>query len=146
MTSSPQPQLTTKGSSQLCTSAAHTKTPSLWGHEPFVTRARIDVAAEIVQVQRNMSRTCAPSTIESIPASRARRQISFTGKINAVGLVMWLMKIILVRSFTPCQKCSTKFSCVVAGSFISLMHILSPQLFCSANATCDPSRRIRDRW
>ena len=37
-----------------------------------------------------------PSTIVRIPASRARRQISATGKVSAVGLVMWLMKMMRV--------------------------------------------------
>jgi hypothetical protein len=33
---------------------------------------------------------CAPSTIDSTPASRAAAQISSTGKTSAVGEVMWL--------------------------------------------------------
>ena len=40
--------------------------------------------------------TCAPSTIESTPASRAAAQISSTGKTSAVGEVMWLTETAFV--------------------------------------------------
>ena len=41
--------------------------------------------------------TCAPSTIESTPASRAAAQISSTGRTSAVGEVMWLTETAFVR-------------------------------------------------
>lgn len=55
--------------------------------------AGVKAGAELCQTERNLARGVAPSTMVKIPASRARVQISFTGKFTAVGLVMWLMKI-----------------------------------------------------
>ena len=58
---------------------------------------------------------CAPSITVRMPAARARRQISASGKISAVGLVMWLRKMTLVRGVTPDQNNSTNSACVVTG-------------------------------
>jgi hypothetical protein len=53
-----------------------------------------------------------------VPAARARWQISAAGNASAVGLVMWLRKMILVRGVTALHRRFAKASWLVAGSGI----------------------------
>ena len=49
---------------------------------------------------------CAPSTTVRMPAARARRTSSDSGRISAVGEVMWLKKSTRVRGVTPAHTAS----------------------------------------
>jgi hypothetical protein len=57
--------------------------------------------------------------MQKMPASRARRQISATGKISADGEVMWERKTTFVRGVTPDQIASTISAESESGTGIS---------------------------
>ena len=64
--------------------------------------------------------------IHSISFSLAILQISLTGNINAVELVIWLKNIIFVLSVIPSVNCFTNSLLDTKGSFISCCLYLAP--------------------
>lgn len=76
-----------------------------------MTGADVNVCVERVQIERHLTgRVSAVDDGQDAGGSGPRWQISATGKITAVGLVMWLMKMIRVAGVTADQKSSTNTS------------------------------------
>ena len=69
---------------------------------------------------------CAPSIIDNIFFSLAILHISLTGKINAVGLVIWLKKITFVFFVIPSAKLFIKSSLDSRGNGIIFWIYLAP--------------------
>ena len=70
--------------------------------------------------------TCAPSTKVINPNSFALRQISSTGKISAVALVIWLIKTTLVFIVKPDQNASKNWSLDLMGKGIGCWTYFAP--------------------
>src|SRR5436190_9801394 len=100
-----KPQLTTSGISQDWTSGRAYRKAEPFGAHSHLWQAPIYRSAPTSTTLSGIwLGAWAPSMMVRMPAARARRQMACTGKISAVELVMWLMKITLVRSVTPAQK------------------------------------------
>lgn len=61
-----------------------------------------------------------------MPCAAARWQISATGKVIAVGEVMWLTMMARVRGVTPCQSCSMTSAALARGSVIGWLRYCAP--------------------
>ena len=78
--------------------------------QPLVKVAAVHIGADAARSRGSWPGAWAPSTIVSMPSSRARRQINSTGKISDVGEVIWLITMALVLAEASAKKASAKAS------------------------------------